>query len=342
MSTLADSKTAGRGTPMSGPEKVAILLLALGKAKAAKLLKRFDADDLRLLARSVTDLRPVTASDLEGLVEEFGQRFSSGVNFVGTADEIRDLLADVMPAEESTPEPAAPEPQSEPGEPVWDKIGRMRIEMLRALLMQEHPQTVAFILSRLGPEAAAKAISSLPTDYRSDLLCRMLGIRKVPDQVIGVVEARLASALAVATPSGSRNGIADILNRLEKTQSDAVLQSLAAVRPEDAKALKGMLFSFEDLMLLPPPARTAVLDSVPIERLILALKGTDATFQAAVLSALGARSRRMVEAELQGGGAAAVRDVADARRVIADTALKMIAKGDIQIPAPDDLDDVTQ
>ena len=97
-------------------------------------------------------------------------------------------------------------------------------------------------------------------------------------------------------------GIADILNRLDKAQSEEVLKSLAEVRPEEAKAIKGMLFTFEDVAKLSQQARTVVFDQVPIERLVMALKGTEPDFQATILSSLASRSRRMVEAELQGGG----------------------------------------
>jgi flagellar motor switch protein FliG len=339
MSTSSDSKAAGPTTSLSGVEKVAILLLALGKARAAKLLQRFDAEDLKLLSRSVTELRPVSSRDLEALVEEFGQKFSSGVTFVGTANEFQDLLAGILPEEE--PPPPMAEPEAPSGEPVWEKLSRTKVEVLRAFLLKEHPQTVAFILSRIDSEAAAKAVSSFPPDYRAGLLCRMLGIRKVPDEVVGVVEASLARELVASPGSSSRAGIADILNRLDKKQSEAVLQSLAEVRPDDAKALKSLLFAFEDLADLPPSARTAIFDQVPIERLVLALKGTDAVFQAAILSALASRSRRMVEAELQSNGNAPARDIAEARRAIVATVLKMIAKGDIQLKATDDLDDVT-
>jgi flagellar motor switch protein FliG len=339
MSTSTETRAAGHPPSLTGVEKVAILLLALGKARAAKLLKRFDAEDLKLLSRSVTDLRPITATDLETLVEEFGQRFSSGVNFVGTATEIRDLLSGIMPEEQAEGDAAYEAPKS--NDPVWEKISRTKVDVLRAFLIKEHPQTVALILSKIGSEAAAKAISSLPPDYRSELLCRMLGIRRVPDEVLSVVEARLAKELVVSAAPASRTGIADILNRLEKAQSEAVLQRLAEVRPDEAKALKSLLFSFDDLATLPPPARTAVFDQVPIERLVLALKGTDAAFQAAILPALASRSRRMVEAELQGGGTAPAREVGEARRAIVDTVLKMIAKGDIELQAPDDLADMT-
>ena len=73
-----------------------MLLLALGKPRAAKLLKRFDPDELKILTQLAGDLQPIGASDLEGLVEEFAQNFSSGINFVGTEKEVRSLLSDVM------------------------------------------------------------------------------------------------------------------------------------------------------------------------------------------------------------------------------------------------------
>ena len=131
-------------------------------------------------------------------------------------------------------------------------------------------------------------------------------------------------------------GIADILNRLDKAQTEEMLKSLAEVRPDEAKAIKAMLFTFEDVATLPQQARTLVFDQVPIERLVMALKGTDAAFQATILSSLASRSRRMVEAELQGGGTPSQRELAEARRAIVATVLKMIAKGDIQTEAGDD------
>ena len=170
----------------------------------------------------------------------------------------------------------------------------------------------------------------------------MLAIKRVSDEALGVVELALSEDLVASAAPASHLGIADILNRLEKTQSEAVLKSLAELRPDDAKALKGLLFTFEDLATLPQATRTSVLDQVPIERLVLALKGTEAPFQATILSALTSRSKRMVEAELQGGSTAPPREIAEARRAIVDTVLKMAAKGGIELrPPDDDLDAMT-
>lgn len=342
MSAPAQPKAAvPDAVSMSGAEKVAVLLLALGKPRAAKVLKRFDPEDLKILTQLAGDLAPIDASDLEGLVEEFAQKFSSGINFVGTEREVKNMLSDVMGEDLAG---VMSDEQEEPGEAperIWDKIARIKDETLRAYLGKEHPQTAAMILSRIEPGLAAKIVASFPAQQRNALLIRMLGIKKVADDAARAVELAIAEDLLAKSSSGSHAGIADILNRLDKTQSDDLLKNLAEVRPDDAKTLKGMMFTFVELVNLPAKARTLLLDQVPIERLVAALTGTDSAFQGAILSSLAARSRRMVEAELQGGGSANERDVADARRAIVDTVLKMMAKGEIAMPEPDAVDDLT-
>lgn len=327
---------------MSGAEKVAVLLLALGKPRAAKLLRRFDPDDLKVLTQLAGDLAPIGASELEVLVEEFAQNFSSGINFVGTEREVKNMLSDVM--SESQLAGIMTDEEEEPGEAperLWDKITRIKDDVLRSYLGKEHPQTAAMILSRVDPGVAARIVASFPARQRNTLLIRMLGIKTIAEDAARAVERAIVEDLLDKSSSGAHAGIADILNRLDKAQSDDLLKNLAEMRPDDAKTLKGMLFTFVELVNLSPKARTLLLDQVPIERLVAALTGTDSAFQAAILSSLAARSRRMVEAELQGGGSATEREVTDARRAIVDTVLKMMARGEVAMPEPDAMDDLT-
>ena len=100
MAILSQASAAPRPTVLSGVEKAAVLLLALGKQRAAMLLKRFDVDELKLLTRSASDLRPIDEAELEGLIEEFAQKFGNGVNFAGTPQEIKDLLSGMMSEDE--------------------------------------------------------------------------------------------------------------------------------------------------------------------------------------------------------------------------------------------------
>lgn len=319
---------------LTGAEKVAVLLLALGKEKAAQVLKRFDGDELKLITRSAADLRPVTAGDLDSLVEEFAKKFATGIKFVGTAKELENLLGAVM-TEDEIAEVKSGEGIKE--EPIWNLVSKVKHDVLRSYLMKEHPQTAAFILSRIDAGTAAKIIGSCPAELRNDLLCRMLATREAAEEAVRAVETVLRDELiaAPADPTAEAHAnIANILNKLDKTQSDEVLKTLATARPDDAEALKSMLFSFDDLVILSPSVRTVVFDQVPIERVVLALKGVDAQFQATILSSLASRSRRMVESELQNGSAGAPREVAEARRLIVDIVLKMAARGEIDLKAP--------
>jgi flagellar motor switch protein FliG len=331
---VAMSRARAPSGALTGTEKVAVLLLALGKTRAAKLLKKFDPEELKLLTRSAADLRPVRMSDLETLVEEFAQTFSNGVGFAGTVTEVKNLLSGVM-TEEQFAQVMAEAPTRE--EPVWERISALNADTLRSYLGKEHPQTVAFILSRIDSGLAAKVISTFPADVRNGLLCRMVAIKGIGDDAVRGLESVLREDLVASSSSSSSHvGIADILNRLDKAQSEDVLKSLAEVRPDEARAIKGMLFTFEDVARLPQQARTVVFDQVPIEKLVTALRGINPELQATILSSLASRSRRMVEAELQGGAAPSQRDIAEARRTIVNTVLKMIAKGDIHIEAGDD------
>lgn len=343
MSASAQSKAASPPAALlTGAEKVAVLLLALGKPRAAKLLKRFDPDELKVLTQLAGDLHPIVASDLESLVEEFAQKFSSGINFVGTEKEVKNLLSDVMGDDQFGVVTEEPELAPEAVESIWVKAAEIKNEVLRAYLEKEHPQTAAMILARLDSELSAKILGGFQAVRRNELLIRMVGIKNVAGDAALAVEQAFADDLLSTSQNAAHAGIADILNRLEKVQSEDMLRSLAEVRPDDAKALKGMMFSFIELARLPERGRTMLLDQVPIERLVMSLKGTDPAFQATILSSLAARSRRMVEAELSGGAPATDRDVAAARREIVDIVLKMIAKGEIVMPAADEVvDEIT-
>ena len=164
---VAMSRARAPSGALSGTEKVAVLLLALGKTRAARLLKKFDPEELKLLTRSAADLRPVRMSDLETLVEEFAQTFSNGVGFAGTVTEVKNLLSGVM-TEEQFAQVMAEAPTRE--EPVWERISALNADTLRSYLGKEHPQTVAFILSRIDSGLAAKVISTFAADVRNGLI----------------------------------------------------------------------------------------------------------------------------------------------------------------------------
>jgi len=327
----SDPASAGDPRALTGSEKVAVLLLALGKSKAEALLRRFEPEELRLLTRSTTDLRPISAGDLDTIVEEFADKFATGITFTGSGQEVEALLSSVMSEEL----PQLDLPPAEEVEPAWNRIVEAGHEILNPYLTREHPQTIALILSKMEPGAAADIIKTFQGDLRVGVLRRMLAIKRPNDEAVAALEQALREdLLSVAAPTtgpDTKSAIAGILNKLDRAQADELLASLAAERPEDAKALKNMLFSFEDLVNLTAKARGAIFDKVPIDGVVLALNGTAPEFQTFILASLGGRARRMVEAELQGGSARPAREVASARQSIVDIVLRMVANGEIRL-----------
>lgn len=330
--SAAPHRGSSKRNALSGPEKVGVLLLALGKTKAAQLLRRLDPEELRLLTRSSSKLRPVSSDEVEELIEEFADSFSGGMNFAGTADEVKSLLADVMSQDE-----IAQYLRDQPNEsqPVWDKLVPLKDNVLHSLILKEHPQTIAVILSRIDSNVGARLLRTLEPEMRHSLLRRMLGLKGVSDRAMGAIESGLredllATMLSAPNPE-TRKTIAGILNKLDGSQANEILKSIAATRPEDANELKSMLFSFADIATLKPRARGLIMEKVPTEQVVMALNGADPDLQEAVLSTLTARVRRMVEAEIEAAPAGRQRDIDEARRAIVATVLSLMARGEITL-----------
>lgn len=319
---------------MTGPEKVAALLLAMGKPLASRLLKHFDPGELKTITRSAAALGSVPMASLEDLVEELASQFSRGVDLRGTAAEVEHLLGSVLPPEQVAEIMA--DVLGNSNSSTWVRLSNLPDKELAAYIAKEHPQTAALVLSRLTPEAAAKLLAALPRDTRNPLTRRMLSLRSVNEATIRILENRLRDDL-LANPQRdaakhTQARIVDILNRMAPDQAEDVLGSLAEVKPTEAAALRSKMFSFTDIDRLSMKARSVLFDRVPSERIVVALKGTDAAFRTAVLSALGARARRLVENELN-NNVGSPKEVAAARKEISSTVLDLIGRGEIELDA---------
>jgi flagellar motor switch protein FliG len=318
---------------LRGSDKVAALLLAMGKPLAGRLLKHFDAEELKLITRSVANLGAVPMQSLEGLIEEFAGQFLNGVDLLGSPADIEQLLGSVMSPSQIAEIMA--EVSDGSTQPMWERLSTIPENVIANYLLKEHPQTAALILSKVSPTCAAKAMSLFPREQRNGLMRRMLSISSVTEPAMRVLEHILREDLIM---KASRNNgtdqnarMADIINKMERDQMEDALQSLAETRPKTAEILRGLLFTFDDVIKLQPKARMLLFDQIPAERVVLALKGSDIELRDAILSSLASRARRMVEQELANSEPASHRDVLKARRMIADTALAMAERGEIEL-----------
>ncbi len=327
------SRSYGVARPLFGAEKVAALLLSLDKPIAGRLLKRLDSLELRQVTRAASDLGPVNPATVEHLIGEFVEQFSAGADVLGSAGEAESLLAGALAPEEAAE--ILSDVLGNSNKAMWDRLSATPESTLSSYLAKEHPQTFAFVLSKLTSGAAAKILALTPRDLRNNLMRRMLSPRLVMDPMMRLLERTLHEDLllnvARNTGADAHSKLADIINKLERDQIEDVLSTIAEDRPKDAEILRGLLFTFEDIAKLSVKTRTIVFDRIPADRVVLALKGADSAFRELILSSMGARARRMVENELATGGPAQQRDVLKARRAIADTVLEMAERNEIEI-----------
>ncbi len=323
---------------LRGPDKVAALLLAMGKPAASRLLKHFDESEVALIAQSASELGMVPGPVLDDIVNEFSQRCQTGSNLEGSAQEIEKLLSGVIPSDKLLEIMSQVRGQSH--QAVWPKLSSSAPNAVAQYLAKEHPQTTAFVLSRASPSCAAGVTAAMALDARDEVMRRMVSISNITPTALRLLETTLNDELLVKARRDTGPDIharmADIINKMEREQMDGVLQSLFAHRPKEAKIVKGLLFTFDDIARISQEARLKLFDQVAPERLIIALKNCDADLKELILGAVAARSRRMIESELQTGPPSAQKDIVKTRRAIADLALEMAERGELEIHARDE------
>ncbi|MFA5950111.1 MAG: FliG C-terminal domain-containing protein [Hyphomicrobium sp.] len=318
---------------LTGPKKVAALLLSMDRKIASRLLKHFDEADIKLIAQTATDLGAVSKHTLDELIEEFAVTLRTGGDLVATADEVEQLLTGVVPPEQIAE--IMSQVRSKQLQSIWLKLGEVPEASTSQYLAKEHPQVSALVLSRTPPAYAAAALKMLPGSLRNEIMRRMLALKGVLDRPIQLLEGALKEELLYKSSKNTGPTIharlADIINKMDRKQMDEILTDLDEHRPKEAELVRGLLFTFDDLMKLSQPALVALFDTVPTDRTIIALAGADAKMTAMILEAIPGRARRVVEQEVQTGKKPQAKEVQKARRAIADAAMEMIEKGIIDL-----------
>lgn len=324
------------GCPLQGAEKVAAVLLALDREASSRVLKHFDHQELRRVARVAASLGPVPQSALEeifaGLLDEIRD---SEPNLVGGPALAEGLLASVLPDEQVAD--IMSDVRGSSNQFLWRRVTALPDKMLGDYLSAEHPQIIAIVLARVDPPVAAQVLGQLPAHIRAQAMRRMMISKPTAEPILHLIEEALQADLFATTNTPSTSEVsakvAGIVNQLEREQINEVLAGLSEAEPMLAEQLKALLFSYEDIVGLGKRARMVLFDQAPSDRVILALRESDAAMREAVLPCLSARTRRMVEAELAAPAEPPRREILAAQREIANLALRLAGQGLIDLAA---------
>ncbi len=321
----------------NGRERVAILLLALGDKLGPQLLQKFDAAEVKAIMETATAISRVEKQDLDLLVDDFAAQFARALGLGTDFEAVKSLVERAFSPSELSSMLGSQIMQA--GEPVWRKFEGGMENALVPYLLDEHPQTIAFVLSRLDPDFAARCLSILPGDFRVTVARRLLKVQAVHPDIESVVEVALGRDLLskadASLEAEGRSRLAAMLNKIDRDMSGEILAGVAAWKPEEAAKLKRMIFSFEDLGTLSQEARLSLFDKLQPDQVVQALKGMDAAVKEVALSSLGARARRMVEAELANDKGVRTKEGDAARSAVVAKVLEMAQRGELELPTAD-------
>ncbi|MFC7067207.1 flagellar motor switch protein FliG [Brucella rhizosphaerae] len=337
----SDDNVSGLIDTLTGPQKAAAILVAIGRPSASRLLKHFNAEDLRKLAGHARTLEPISPLDFEQLVKQFEDSFAEGAPVSEAAQRFEGLLREALPQDEAD---AVFEERVQPQlvqESVWAGLARLPIEGLQAYLADQHPQIIAYIVSKLPSDLAARIFVGLPPQLRSAVVQRSLHIGNVAPAAADLLEDVLRRDLlgrSDAGPVKAHHGqIANIFNQLDRQEMEELMASLKDLSQDDISRIKAKLFNFEDIERLSQRARLLLFDEVQTEQIATALRGADSALQETVLSSLSTRGRRMVESELAAEqGNITSQNIADARRTVARIAIDLSERGIITLDSGED------
>lgn len=315
------------GTVLSPSEKAAAVLLAMGKPVAGKLLKFFEHEELQEIIKNAQNLRTIKPQELIELVNEFEDLFSEGAGLMDNAKAMEGILEEGLTPDEVDGLLGRRTQFASYETSIWDRLQDSDPDRVGAFLQNEHPQTAAYIVSMLPTAFAGRTLMKLPEKVRVDIVRRAVDLKNVNPRAAEIIEARvrdLVTAIEAEKASTGSVKVAEIMNELSKPDVESLLGALETVSKSAVDKVRPRIFLFDDILLMPQRSRVTLFNDISGDIITTALRGAEPTLTESVLSAIGARQRRMIESDLSAGTAGvSTREIAVARRSIAQEAIRL-------------------
>jgi flagellar motor switch protein FliG len=318
---------------LTGPQRAAVLMLALGEQHGAKIWGLLDDDELRTLSIIMSTIGNIEAELVEELLLEFVSRMSASGALMGTYDATERLLQQYLPPERVGL--IMDEIRGPAGRNMWEKLSNVQEEVLANYLKNEYPQTVAVVLSKIRPDHAARVLAILPEELALDVVNRMLRMEAVQKEVLERVETTLRtefmSNLSQTRRRDAHEVMAEIFNNFDRQTETRFLTALEEDNRESAERIKTLMFTFDDLMKLDPGSAQTLMRHIEKDKLAVALKGAAEPVRQFFLSNMSTRAAKMLADDMVAMGPVRLREVDEAQVLLVNLAKDLAAKGEIVI-----------
>jgi len=331
---MAAPKEAGKGKDkVTGAQKAAIFMMALGEEAAVKLFSMMEEDEIREISNIMSSLGQVPADTAENLFREFGEQVSASGALVGNYDSTERLLVKALG--KGRVDSIMEEIRGPAGRTTWDKLGNVNEEVLANFLKNEYPQTIAVVLTKIRADHAARVIMNLPEDLSMEVIMRMISMETVKKEVMEGIEKTLRmefmSTLAKRQTRDSHEMLAEIFNNFDRNTETKFIGKLEERSVESAERVRALMFTFEDLKKIDAAGIQVLMRGLDKQKLTIAMKGASETIKKLFIGNMSERAAKILQEDMAGLGPVRIKDVDEAQMYIVGIAKDLAAKGELII-----------
>lgn len=318
---------------MTGPRKAALFLMVMGEEFAAKVYKHLDEDEINVLGEHMTKIKDVDPRAVTGVIEEFAGA-TRGNGILGTTGHsfFERSVSKAFNTKKATN--LMESLGTGKKRKYFEKLKALSPDMMVNFISNEHPQTIALILSNLNYPSAAEAVKLLPENIQSEVISRIARLESVPDEIVEEIQGILEQEVSNFASSGPRStgGIkvaAEILNHVDQKTERAILEKIEEEHEELADQIRQSMFIFEDLAGVDDRGIRALLKEISNDELLLALKTASDAMRQKIFGNLSQRAAEMLKEDMEVMGPVRVKDVEAAQQNIIKTARRLEEEGKI-------------
>jgi len=323
-----------------GLRKAAILLVALGEEASEALFPHLRDEEIQEITREVAVLEKASPEEAEAVIEEF-HTLALARSYVlqGGVEFAKKILRKSLPPERCREILERLVKYLDQG-PGFQNLRKADPRLLSKIIQKEHPQTIAFILSHLDAAKAAHAISSLPSELQVEVARRMASLEEISPEVVKkvseILDKKIASMAGSSIEVQGVKTVAEILNRMGRTESKNILDRMEQENPELAAHIRQLMFVFDDIQYLPDKAIQEILKRVDKNALVVALKGASPDLQEKFFRNMSSRAVETLKEEMSFLGPVRVSEVTEAQSTITEIVRQLEEEGVVVLAGGDE------
>ncbi|MGN1385229.1 MAG: flagellar motor switch protein FliG [Bacillus sp. (in: firmicutes)] len=318
---------------LTGKQKAAILLISLGPDVSASVYKHLSEEEIERLTLEISSVRNVDSAEKENILDEF-HHIALAQDYItqGGIGYAKEILEKALGAEQAAAiiNRLTSSLQVRP----FDFARKADPAQILNFIQNEHPQTIALILSYLNPAQAGQILSELPQEVQADIARRIAIMDSTSPEIINEVEQILERKLSATvtqdyTLTGGIESVVDVLNGVDRATEKTILDALEIQDPELAEEIKKRMFVFEDIVTLDGRAIQRVIRDSENEDLKLALKVASEEVKGIVFKNMSKRMVEIFTEEMEYMGPVRLRDVEEAQTRIVTVIRRLEEAGEI-------------